>query len=67
MTLRPEEVGRLVHLVPCSVGGYRCFIFRTDLAEQTGGERHQTLEILSAVCLRDALGLIDGDEVQVVV
>ena len=53
--------------LPCSVRGRRCFIFRTDLAEQTGGDEHRTLEILAAVCLRDDLGLTDGDKVEVIV
>jgi CTP-dependent riboflavin kinase len=60
-----EEVGRLVYLVPCSVGARPCFIFRTDMAEQAGGDEHRVLEILSDVRLRDELGLDDGDTIEV--
>lgn len=73
-TLPPEKlrldadlVGRIVYLVPCRVGARRCFIFRTERAEQAGGEEHRVLEILSAVRLRTELGVSDGDLVEVVI
>ena len=73
-TLPPEKlrldadlVGRIVYLVPCRVGARRCFIFRTERAEQAGGEEHRVLEIVSTVRLRTELGVSDGDLVEVVV
>ncbi len=67
LTLSAEAVGRLIYLVPCSVGSRRCFIFRTDMAERAGGDEHRVLEIVSDVRLRDELGVDDGDTVEVVV
>jgi CTP-dependent riboflavin kinase len=67
ITLTADEVGRLVHLVPCRVHGHQCFIFRTQLAEETGGDAHRILELLSSIRLRDELGLADGDIVEVVI
>lgn len=66
MTLSAEAVGRLIYLVPCSVGARHCFIFRTDMAERAGGDQHRVLEIVSHVRLRDELGVDDGDTVEVV-
>ena len=62
-----EQVGRLIYLVPCSVGARRCFIFRTDMADRAGGDEHKVLEIVSDVRLRDELGVDDGDTIEVVV
>jgi riboflavin kinase, archaea type len=67
MMLPAEHVGRLVHLVPCSVYGRACFIFRTDNAEQVGPDEQRFLEILAEVRLRDEFGLTDGDVVEIVV
>lgn len=67
VTIEPERVGRLVHLVPCRVGGRRGFVFRTEKAELAGGEEHRVLELLAEVRLRDALGVSDGDVVEVVI
>ena len=53
VSVSAQEVGRLIHLVPCSVAGRRCFIFRTDMAERAGGDEHRVLEIVSDVRLRD--------------
>ena len=65
--LPAEHVGRLVHLVPCTVSTRRCFVFRTDNAERAGPHEQCVLEILSEVRLRDELGLTDGDEVEIVI
>jgi CTP-dependent riboflavin kinase len=65
--LSAEEVGRVIYLVPCSIGARRCFIFRTDRAERAGEDEHRVLEILSDVRLRDELGVDDGDRIEVVV
>lgn len=67
LTLTAEKVGRLVHLVPCRVGNHGCFIFRTQLVEDTFGDEHRKLELLSSVRLRDELGVDDGDLVEVIV
>lgn len=67
MLLPTERVGRLVHLVPCSVSGRKCFIFRTDNAEQAGPEEQCVVEILAEVRLRDALGITDGDVIEIIV
>lgn len=67
ITIPADRVGRRVHLVPCSVKGHRCFIFRTDMAQRAGGDEHQILELLADVRLRDALGVRDGDVVEVVI
>jgi CTP-dependent riboflavin kinase len=66
VTVGAEAVGRLIHLVPCSVGPRRCFIFRTDMAERAGGQEHRVVEIVADVRLRDELGVDDGDTVEVV-
>jgi CTP-dependent riboflavin kinase len=66
-TLRAEDVGRVVHLVPCTVRGRRCFIFRTDSAEHSGDDERRVVEILSDVRLRDELNVSDGDLVEVLV
>lgn len=65
--LPAEQVGRLVHLVPCSVLTRRCFVFRTDNAEQSGADEQRVGEILAEVRLRDEFRLADGDVVEIVV
>ncbi len=65
--LPAERVGRLVHLVPCSVSTRSCFVFRTDNAEHAGPDEQRAVEILAGVKLRDEFNLIDGDEVEIVV
>lgn len=67
MTLPPEDVGRLVHLLPCTVSGLSCFIFRTDNAERAGPDEQRIVELLAEVRLRDALDLADGDEIEIAV
>ena len=67
MLLPAERVGRLVHLVPCSVSGLKCFIFRTDNAERAGPSEQRIVEILAEVRLRDALSVADGDVIEIVV
>ena len=66
LTISADRVGRLVHLVPCRVQERRCFIFRTDNAEQDGPAEQRVLEVLAEVRLRDDLQLDDGDPVEVV-
>jgi CTP-dependent riboflavin kinase len=65
ITISADRVGRLVHLVPASIEGHDCFIFRTDNAERAGPDDRRVLEVLAAVRLRDALGVDDGDSVEV--
>lgn len=60
------EVGVDLGLVPCVVSGIPCWILRTDNNNAgTGHHDLAVLEIVSAVHLRSALALSDGDEVSV--
>lgn len=72
----PKEVIRLegheyggtvsVSMVPCKVQGLPAFLLRTDLNEEGRGHHPKTIiEIATDVRLRDALGLEDGDVVEV--
>jgi len=72
----PKEVIRLeaheyggtvsVNLLPCTIDGWRAFLLRTDLNEQGHGHHPKTIvEIASDVRLRDAMGLQDGDRVDI--
>jgi len=55
-----------VNIVPCRLLGQRAFILRTDTHELGTGSHPQTVvEIASAVKLRDAYGLSDGDDVSI--
>ena len=67
IVLRAADVGRLVHLFPCSVAGRRCFIFRTNNADRAGRDEQRVVEIVAEVKLRDEFSLIDGDVVEIVV
>jgi riboflavin kinase, archaea type len=66
--LEGQEYGGTVSvsMVPCSIGGRRAFLIRTDLNEQGRGHHPKTIiEIAADVRLRDALGLQDGDTVAI--
>jgi len=70
LRLEPAEYGGRVgmNMVPCTIGGLPGFVLRTDQNEAgTGHHGRQVVEIAAAVRLRDALGLLDGDEVEIVV
>lgn len=72
----PKEVIRLeaseyggtvsVNMVPCKINGHPAFLLRTDANEEGRGHHPKTIvEIASNVRLRDALGLEDGDVVEI--
>lgn len=55
-----------VSMVPCRISGRPAFLLRTDLNEQGRGHHPKTIiEIATNVRLRDALGLQDGDTVEI--
>jgi riboflavin kinase len=55
-----------VSMVPCIIEGRKAFLLRTDLNEQGRGHHPKTIiEIATDVRLRDALGLEDGDVVEI--
>lgn len=51
----------------CCIGGLPAVILRPDTHESGNGHGDAYVELLAAVHLRTALGLIDGDRVAVVV
>jgi riboflavin kinase, archaea type len=66
--LEPPEVGVGMNIVPCEIEGIRAFVLRTDRNNSGTGDHPTTvLEIAASVHLRQALGLRDGDRVEVVI
>jgi CTP-dependent riboflavin kinase len=66
LRLDRSEVGVDVGLVPCRLQGVACWLLRTDKNNSGEGDHGlDVLELISAVHLRTALGLDDGDEVVV--
>jgi riboflavin kinase, archaea type len=66
--LEPPEYGVGLSIVPCTIDRLDAFIVRTD--KNDGGEGDHPphiLEVAAAVRLRDALGLENGDEVEIIV
>jgi len=66
--IEPPELGGRVgmNIVPCTIQGVPAFILRTDQNEAgTGGHDRDVVEIGAAVHLRTALGLSDGDIVEI--
>lgn len=63
--LPADLVGRDVHLVPCTVLGRRCYIFRTTNADKAGPDEQRIIEILAEVRLRDEHDLVDGDAIEI--
>lgn len=57
-TETPKGIG--IRLSPCIIGGVNAFVVRTD----TTSKSRKILEILAPVRLRDVLGLVDGDVVE---
>jgi riboflavin kinase len=69
LRLDPVDYGGRVgmNLVPCTIAGLRGFVVRTDQNEAgTGDHGRHVLEVVAAVNLRETLGLVDGDEVEIV-
>jgi riboflavin kinase, archaea type len=68
LRLEPPEYGVGISLVPCQIGGITAFILRTDKNDTGEGDHPPTvIEVAAPVRLRDALGINDGDLVEVVV
>ncbi|HXQ44316.1 MAG TPA: DUF120 domain-containing protein [Acidimicrobiales bacterium] len=70
LRLEPAEYGGRVgmNLVPCRIGAIAGFVVRTDQNEAgTGHHGRHVVEVAAAVNLREALGLVDGDEVEIVI
>lgn len=68
LRLEPREYGIGLSIVACSVEGISAFILRTDKNDAGQGDHPSNIvEIAAPVRLRDALGLQDGDEVEIVV
>lgn len=64
LRLEAEEVGVGMDFIGCRVADADCFLVRTDKNDSGEGDHPQTVvEVVSAVHLRTALGLQDGDEV----
>jgi len=56
-----------MNIVPCTIEGQRAFILRTDQNEAgVGHQDRSVIEVAAGVRLRDALGLEDGDPVEVI-
>lgn len=66
--LEPPEYGVGLSIVPCRIESVAGFILRTDKNDCGEGDHPpNVVEIAAAVHLRDALGLHDGDEVEITV
>lgn len=66
--LEPPEYGVAMSIVPCEINGVAWFILRTDKNNQgEGDDAPNVIEVAAAVHLRSALGISDGDEVEVVI
>lgn len=68
LRLDPPEYGVAMNIVPCHINGLAGFILRTD-KNNTGEGAHppNVIEVAASVHLRSALGVADGDEVEVVI
>jgi CTP-dependent riboflavin kinase len=66
--LEPPEYGVGLSIVQCTIEGLEAFILRTDKNDSGEGDHPpNVLEVAANVRLRDALGVQDGDEVEIVV
>jgi riboflavin kinase len=66
LRLGPPEYGVSMSLVPCEVNGVPGFILRTDKNDAGQGDHaSNVIEVAAPVHLRSALGVSDGDEVEV--
>jgi CTP-dependent riboflavin kinase len=65
--LDPPEYGVGLSMIPCTIEGLEAFILRTDKNDRGEGDHPPNiLEVAATVRLRDALGVQDGDEVEIV-
>lgn len=68
LRLEASDVGVGMSVVPCEIEGLPAFILRTDKNNDGRGDHApNVIEIAASVHLRSALGLQEGDEVDVVV
>ena len=66
--LEPPEYGVAMSIVPCEIGGVHGFIIRSDRNDAGDGDHApNVIEVAAAVHLRTALGVSDGDEVEVLI
>lgn len=66
--LEPPEYGVAMSIVPCEISGVPAFILRTDKNNDgVGDHAPDIIEVAAATHLRSALGISDGDEVEVVI
>ena len=66
--LEPPEYPVPLRIVPCTAGGIDAFIIRTDKNDcDEGDHAPNIIEVGAAVRLRDALGVEDGDIVEVLI
>jgi riboflavin kinase, archaea type len=68
LRLEKEEYGGEVSvtIIPCQIFRRQAYILRTDKAAADPGER-DIIEVATDVKLREAYGIKDGDEVEVIV
>jgi riboflavin kinase len=70
LRIEPKDYGGRVgmNIVTCRIGGLPAFIVRTDQNEAgVGHHGREVVEVAAPVRLRDALGLVDGDTIEVVI
>ena len=68
LRLEPPDIAVGMNIVPCEIAGIAGFILRTDKNNAGVGDHGlHVIEIAAPVHLRSALGVEDGDEVEVVV
>jgi CTP-dependent riboflavin kinase len=66
--IEPPECPVALSIVPCLIGGIDAFIVRTDRNDRGEGDHLPTIiEVAAVLGLRSALGVEDGDEVEVVI
>jgi CTP-dependent riboflavin kinase len=65
--LEPPGYGVGLSIVPCTIRRLDAFILRTDKNDRGEGDHQPNiLEVAAPVRLRDALGLQNGDEVEII-
>ena len=68
LRLEPPDIAIGMNIVPCEIAGTAGFILRTDKNNAGLGDHDpRVIEIAAPVHLRSALGVDDGDEVEVIV
>ncbi len=68
LRLEPPEHGIGLSIVPCKIQVFDAFILRTDKNDRGDGDHApNVVEVAATVRLRDALGVEDGDKVEILV